>query len=155
MRILVGAFVEDQPLGERWARHELPDLVALVDPVDVDAELGQVEALVEVALSAYGPLVATAGDDVAVGAPEHDVAVQLEDDGTLAEVHRDLLRGLRPLLAGDDGRGGAGRGWRAEIPIRDDDRLERGDEIELDAVAVLVLDEDADEWELAAQFPLI
>lgn len=150
MRILVGAFVEDQPLGERWGRHGLPDLVALVDPVDVDAEFGQVEAVVEVALSAYGPLVATAGDDVAVGAPEHDVAVQLEDDGTLAEVHRDLLRGLRPLLTG-----GVGHRWRAEIPIRDDDRLERGDEIEFDAVAVLVLDEDADEWELAAQFPLI
>lgn len=150
MRILVGAFVEDQPLGERWARHELPDLVALVDPVDVDAELGQVEAVVEVALSAYGPLIAEAGDDVVIGYPEGDVAVQLEDDGTLAAVHRDLLRGLRPLLAD---REGAGRGWRAEIPIRDDDRIERGDELELDAVAVLVL--DADEWELAAQFPLI
>jgi hypothetical protein len=152
VRILVGAFLEDQPLGERWRRHELPDLVALVDPVDVDAELGQIEAAVEVALSAYGPLYAEGGDDVVIGYPEGDVAIELEDDGTLAAVHRDLVRGLLPVLADPDAARAA---YRPQVAIRDDDRLERGDELELDAVAILVLDADADEWELAAQFPLL
>jgi hypothetical protein len=152
VRILIGAFVEPQPLGERWARHLLPELLDLVHPVDVDAELGQVEAAVELALSAYGPLYAEAGDDVTTSYPPSDVAILLEDDGTMAGLHRDLVRELRPLLVDPSSLSEA---FRAEIDIRSEDRIERGDELEFDAVAVLVLDADADEWELAAQFPLI
>jgi hypothetical protein len=152
VRILIGAFLEDQPLGERWARYLLPDLLTLVDPVDVDAGLGQVEAAVEVALSAYGPLYAEGGDDVTTSYPPSDVTILLEDDGTLTALHRDLVRGLLPVLADPDAVRGA---YRPGIDIRSEDRVERGDELEFDAVAVLVLDADADEWELAAQFPLI
>jgi hypothetical protein len=150
MRLFVAAFLEDQALGERWEPPMLPMHLGLVDVVDVEASLAEVEAVVEVVLASYGPLYAEGGDDAAVGFPGPDLALQLDDDGTIAEVHRDLLRGLRPLLADP---GAAASAWRPEIVIRDDDRPERGDELEFDAVAIVVLTDGA--WELAAQFPLI
>jgi 2'-5' RNA ligase len=153
MRFVVVAFLDDVALGERFAPGALPLHVTLVPPAETDAGLGEAEAAIESALAAFGPLEVEGGDDDLFGA-RHDVEVTLvEDDGTLARLHRELLLALRPLGVRVPQPDQIGAGFRPHVTVQDGERIERGERAELDAVALLV--RDADGWELAAHFPLI
>jgi 2'-5' RNA ligase len=153
MRLVIVAFLDDVVLGARFAPGALPLHVTLVPPADTDAGPGQVEAVIEAALAAFGPFEVEGGDDELFGA-RNDVEVTLVvDDGTLARLHRELLLALRPLGVRVPRPDQIGAGFRPHVTVQDGERIERGERAELDAVALLV--RDAGEWELVAQFPLI
>ncbi|MBI5161849.1 MAG: 2'-5' RNA ligase family protein [Micrococcales bacterium] len=151
MLIHVVAFLDDLPLGAEFEPGEQPVHLTLVPRTSTDAELGQLEAAIESALAAFGPLEIEGGDDELFG-PDHDVEVTLvEDDGTLASVHRELLRALRPLGMRVLAPPFVGAGFRPHVTVRGDERIERGERLTLDAVALLTRDDGP--WRLVAQFP--
>ncbi|TPW75533.1 2'-5' RNA ligase family protein [Schumannella soli] len=159
MRFLVAAFLDDVALDAEFEPGTLPLHVTLLGPGDTHADQGQLEAGIEAALAAFAPLEVEAGDDELFG-DAHDIEVTLLDDetGELDAVHRALIQQLRPLGVALVDASYAGAGFRPHVTATDGDRLDRGERVELDAVALLERDAHAEGgpvWRLIAQFPLI
>lgn len=155
MRFAVVAFLDGQPIGASFEPGELPLHVTLLPPAATAASQGELEAAIESVLAGFGVLEAEGGDDELLG-PARDIEVTLvEDDGSLAELHRELLVALRPLgvLVANPEYLGAGFHPHVTIGEAGDERIERGERIELDAVALLTRGDGP--WELTAQFPLL
>ncbi|TPW72843.1 2'-5' RNA ligase family protein [Schumannella sp. 10F1B-5-1] len=160
MRFLIAAFLEDAALDTEFAPGTLPLHVTLLSPAETDADQGQLEAAIESALAAFGPIETEAGDDELFGGADSIEVTLLDDDeGELDAVHRALIQQLRPLGVRLLDPQHAGAGYRPHVSVTDDgDRVDRGERVELDAVALLERDAHAEGgpvWRLVAQFPLI
>lgn len=153
MRINLVAFLEDQPLGAEFEPGEQPLHVTLLPWAETDTDLGELEAAIESALAQFGPLDAEGGDDELFGDDEDIDVTLVEDDGTLAALHRELLVALRPLGVRVLQPRHVGVAYRPHVTVQGDERIERGERITLDAVALLTRDDGP--WELVAQFPLL
>lgn len=158
MRFAIVAFLDDVALETEFDAGELPLHVTLLGPSETEADLGQVEAAVDAALAQFAPFEVEGGDEELFG-PRRDVEVTLvEHDGDLAAAHLELLAQLRQL----DGVRVAnpeyvGRGYRPHVTATADERIERGERFELDAIAILDLAPDGDRARrrVVAQFPLL
>ncbi|WBU39304.1 2'-5' RNA ligase family protein [Homoserinibacter sp. YIM 151385] len=154
LRFAVCAFLEDLALGSELDRGALPLHVTLFPPSTTEADQGQLEAALEHVLAQFGPFEAAGGDDELFGA-RRDVEVTLvEDEGSLAAAHVGLVRALSPLGVRVPDPAHVGRGYRPHVTVTaEGDRIERGERIELDAVALLL--DEGGVWRVAAQLPLI
>jgi len=161
LRFAVVAFLDDVALEAEFEADELPLHVTLLAAASTEADLDQVVSEVEAAYSSHGVFVARGGDDEAVGADEVD-ATLVVDDGDLADAHLALVVDLRDLGVRVDDPSIVARRYRPFVAVaaETDDRagrIERGERLELRAVAVLDLapDGDPDRVRVVDQFPLL
>lgn len=162
LRFAVVAFLDEVALDAEFARDELPLHVTLLGASSTEADLDQVVTAVETAYASHGPFVGHGGDDELVG-PDGDVEVTLiVDDGDLVDAHRELVVELRELGVRVDDPQFVGRGYRPHVVVATagEDRagrVERGERLELRAIAVLDLapDGDAALVRIVDQFPII
>ena len=152
VRFAVAAFLEPVALDAELDPEELPLNVVLLDAARTDAGLGEVEAALERALAGFAALTAVAGDDELV--PGAGEATLLEEAEDFTGVHRALVAELRPLGVRVERPERVGASYRPRVAATDSDRLDRGDEVEARAVALLDLSEPG-VVRVAAQFPLI
>lgn len=155
LHFAVVAFLDEVALGAEFDRDELPLHVSLFTPASTEADLGQVVAAVEAAYASHGPFTAVGGDDDELGSDGYE-ATLLEEADDLADAHLTLVVLLRDLgVRVEDPALVAGR-YRPHVPVGDE-RIDRGERLELRAIAVLDLEPDGDDSSavVADQFPLI
>ena len=156
LRFAVVAFLDEVALDAEFSPDALPLHVSLFGAASSEADADQIVSAVEAAYASYGPFEARGGDDDALGDSEIDATV-LEDADELIEAHLTLVLLLRELgVRVDDPSVVAGR-YRPHVPLGADERIDRGERIELRAIAVLDLapEGDADRVLVLDQFPLI
>lgn len=157
LHFAVVAFLNEVALGAEFDPDDLPAHVVLLDRAMTEADLGQVTAAVEVAYASHGPFEAVGGDDDELGEDARP-ATLLDDDGSLVVAHRTLVLGLRELGVRVADPSLAGLGYQPHVPVPlSDDRVDRGERLELRSIAVLELDPEgaAGTARVAEQFPLI
>jgi len=156
LRFAVVAFLDEVALDAELSPDALPLHVGLFGAASSEADPDQIIAAVEAAYASYGPFQARGGDDEAIGAQQAEVTL-LDEADELVEAHLTLVTLLRELgVRVDDPSVVAGR-YRPHVPISDDERIDRGERLELRAIAVLDLapDGDGDRVMVLDQFPLI
>lgn len=161
LRFAVVAFLDDVALEAEYDADELPLHVTLLTAASTDADLDQVVTAVESAYSSHGVFRAEGGDDELIGSDEVE-ATLVVDDGDLADAHLALVVDLRDLGVRVDDPSIVGRRYRPFVAVAEDSddragRIERGERLELRAVAVLDLapDGDRDRVRVVDQFPLL
>lgn len=161
LRFAVVAFLDDVALDAEFDADGLPLHVTLLGAASTDADLDQVVTAVEAAYSSHGVFRAEGGDDELIGAEEVEATLVI-DDGDLADAHLALVVDLRDLGVRVDDPSLVGRRYRPFVAVADDPddragRIERGERLELRAVAVLDLapDGDRDRVRVVDQFPLL
>ena len=148
LRFAVVAFLDEVALEAEFEPDALPLHVSLFGAVSSEADPDQIVAAVEAAYASYGPFEATGGDDEVIGAEQIEVTL-LEDAEELIEAHLTLVLLLRELgVRVDD---------PSTAPVGAEERLDRGERLELRAIAVLDLAPDGDDGRVVVldQFPLI
>ena len=156
LRFAVVAFLDEVALDAEFEPDALPLHVSLFGAASSEADPDQIVAAVEAAYGSYGPLEARGGDDEVIGADGMEVTL-LEGADELVEAHLTLVLLLRELgVRVDDPSTVAGR-YQPHVPIGGEERIDRGERLELRAIAVLDLapDGDDDRVTLLDQFPLI
>lgn len=161
LRFAVVAFLDDVALEAVFEADELPLHVSLLGAASTDADLDQVVTAVEAAYSSHGVFRAEGGDDELIGSDEVE-ATLVVDDGDLADAHLALVVDLRDLGVRVDDPSIVGRRYRPFVAVAEDSddragRIERGERLELRAIAVLDLapDGDRDRVRVVDQFPLL
>lgn len=161
LRFAVVAFLDDVALDAEFDADGLPLHVILLGAASTDADLDQVVTAVEAAYSSHGVFRAEGGDDELIGADEVEATLVI-DDGDLADAHLALVVDLRDLGVRVDDPSIVGRRYRPFVAVAEDSddragRIERGERLELRAVAVLGLapDGDRDRVRVVDQFPLL
>lgn len=161
LRFAVVAFLDDVALDAEFDADGLPLHVTLLGAASTDADLDQVVTAVEAAYSSHGVFRAEGGDDELIGADEVEATLVI-DDGDLADAHLALVVDLRDLGVRVDDPSIVGRRYRPFVAVAEDSddragRIERGERLELRAVAVLGLapDGDRDRVRVVDQFPLL
>ncbi|MBN9605185.1 MAG: hypothetical protein J0G30_01060 [Actinomycetales bacterium] len=151
-------FLDRVALGAEFDAEELPLHVTLLGPARTEAELGDIEGAVEFALADFGSLRATGGDDELLEGGGAPFEVTLLDDAEdFVRVHRELIAALRELGVELADPASAGRRYRPHVAVTTEERIERGEDLEVRAVAILDLapEGDASRARVAAQLPLI
>jgi hypothetical protein len=161
LRFAVVAFLDDVALDSEFDADAVPAHVTLLGAASTDADLDQVVTAVEAAYSSHGVFEARGGDDDLVGRDEVE-ATLVDDDGDLADAHLALIVDLRDLGVRVEDPTLVARQYRPFVAVADgsDDRssrIERGERLELRAVAVLDLAPDGDRGRVRVvdQFPLL
>jgi hypothetical protein len=167
LRFSVVAFLDEVALDSEFDPDELPLHVTLLASASTEADLDQVVTAVEAAYSTHGTFVAHGGDDELVGSDEIE-ATLVVDDGDLTDAHLALVVDLRDLGVRVDDPALVARNYRPFVPVAGEGdssgsrtdragRIERGERIELRAIAVLDLapDGDRDRVRVVDQFPLL
>ncbi len=155
LRFAVVSFLEPVALDSEYAAGALPLHVALLSSASTDADLGQVAEAVEQAVAAFPGFAARGGDD-----DEHDDGTEvtlLDEAGEIVDAHRALIAELRDLGVRVDDPGRVGRGFRPAVSITAEERIERGERVELRAVAILdcAPEGDGSRRRVVVQMPLL
>ncbi len=156
LRFAVVAFLDEVALDAEFTPDALPLHVRLFGAAASEADPDQIVSAIESAYASYGPFTAIGGDDDEVGADGTE-ATLLEGADDLIEAHLTLVLLLRELgVRVDDPSIVAGR-YRPHVPTSGDERIDRGERLELRAIAVLDLAPDGDDDRVLVldQFPLI
>jgi hypothetical protein len=157
LHFAVVAFLDEVALDTQFDRGEVPLHVTLLGPSSTEADLDQVVTAVELAYASHGPFFARGGDDEVFGADDGVEATLLDDAQDLVDAHLELVLDLREIGVRVDEPQYVGRGYRPHVTVAGDDRIDRGERLELRAIAVLDLAPEGDEDRVAVvdQFPLI
>jgi len=156
LRFAVVAFLDEVALDAELVPDSLPLHVSLFGAATSEADPDEIIAAVEASYASYGPFTAVGGDDEELGAEGTEVTL-LEGADELTEAHLTLVLLLRELgVRVDDPSIVAGR-YRPHVPTTEEERIDRGERLELRAIAVLDLapDGDGDRVLVLDQFPLI
>lgn len=161
LRFAVVAFLDEVALEAEFDVDALPLHLTLLGAASTDADLDQVVSAVEAAYAPGGVIEAVGGDDDLVGADEREATIVV-DDGRLTDAHLELVVALRDLGVRVDDPTLVGRRYRPFVAVADDpddraSRIDRGERLELRAVAVLDLAPDGDRSRVRVveQFPLL
>lgn len=161
LRFAVVAFLDEVALEAEFDVDALPLHLTLLGAASTDADLDQVVSAVEAAYAPGGVIEAVGGDDDLVGADEREATIVV-DDGRLTDAHLELVVALRDLGVRVDDPTLVGRRYRPFVAVVDDPddragRIDRGERLELRAVAVLDLAPDGDRSRVRVveQFPLL
>ena len=161
LRFAVVAFLDEVALEAEFDADALPLHLTLLDAASTEADLDQVVSAVEAAYAPGGVIEAVGGDDDLVGAAEREATVVV-DDGRLTDAHLELVLALRDLGVRVDDPTLVGRRYRPFVAVADESddragRIDRGERLELRAVAVLDLAPDGDRARVRVveQFPLL
>lgn len=156
LRFAVVAFLDEVVLDADFAADALPLHVSLFGAASSEADPDQIVAAVEAAYASYGPFEATGGDDETLGAEQVEVTL-LDDADELVEAHLTLVLLLRELGVRVDDPSVIAGAYRPHVPLTPHERIDRGERLELRAIAVLDLAPEGDDGRVVVmdQFPLI
>ncbi|MER3386401.1 MAG: hypothetical protein RIC81_12580 [Microcella pacifica] len=156
LRFAVVAFLDEVALEAEFEPDALPLHVSLFGAASSEADPDQIVAAVEAAYASYGPFEATGGDDEVIGADQIEVTL-LDDAEELIEAHLTLVLLLRELGVRVDDPSIVAGAYQPHAPVGAEERLDRGERLELRAIAVLDLAPDGDDGRVVVldQFPLI
>lgn len=156
LRFAVVAFLDEVALGAEFDSDALPLHVSLFGAARSDADPDQIVAAVEAAYASYGPVEATGGDDETLGAGQVEVTL-LDDADELVEAHLTLVLLLRELGVRVDDPSTVAGSYRPHVPVAPEERIDRGERLELRAIAVLDVAPDGHDGRVVVlhQFPLI
>ncbi|QOD93339.1 hypothetical protein [Chryseoglobus sp. 28M-23] len=156
LRFAVVAFLDEVALEAEFASDALPLHVSLFGAASSEADPEQIVAAVEAAYASYGPFEVTGGDDEVIGAEQNEVTL-LDDADELLEAHLTLVLLLRELGVRVDDPSTVAGAYQPHVPVTDEERIDRGERLELRAIAVIDLAPDGDDSRVSVldQFPLI
>ena len=155
LRFAVVSFLEPVALDSEYAAGELPLHVTLLSLATTDADLGQVAEAVETAVAAFPGFAARGGDDDELSGGVE--VTLLENAAEIVDAHRALIVELRDLGVRVDDPSRVGRGFRPAVSRPQEERIERGEHVELRAIAIIdcAPEGDRDRRRVVDQMPLL
>lgn len=156
LRFAAVAFLDEVALDAEFAPDAVPLHVSLFGAASTEADPDQIISAVEAAYASYGPFTARGGDDEVIGAEQYEVTL-LENADELTEAHLTLVLLLRELGVRVDDPSTVAGAYRPHAPVTAEERIDRGERLELRAIAVLDLAPEGDDSRVTVldQFPLI
>lgn len=123
--------------GESFLVHEWPLHITVLAPFATEAEPSVVARAIARATEGLPAITAAVGADELFGR-RHNIPVTLVDDNEpLTELRRLLIANVRPLASAPDEPAFTGTDFRPHVTIKQDRRVDAGDVLVLDQVALV------------------
>jgi 2'-5' RNA ligase len=123
--------------GESFATARWPLHITALAPFETDAAPCEIARLTAAALAGFDALTVVAGQDELFGR-RHDILVTVvNDNAALTQLHDRLVEALRPLATDPNESAFTGPEFRAHVTVKQQGRVQSGDELRLTQVAVV------------------